>query len=315
MGGGPDKSGLSFGTTYVLSAASACIAETATFPFDIIKTRLMIQGEAAANDAAAAKRGLVGTGLGIVREEVRPPRSGPTPPPSSEADTSSHSRGTGYRRALQGPRPRLPAARHLLRDPRHGVRCPLGLPAAANHPGSRTCVCQVRVLARERAGEGRGGPLRAVEGDGGRLQRGHYRPVHRLAHRPVRPTHPRNASPPDPLSNRIWGLRGGSVKVQMQADGKRVLAGHAPRYKCVPPPHPHPTGRAAREAGAAVSAGRGIVDAFVTIGRQGGVSGLWKGVVPNCQRAGLVQLGDLTTYDAAKQRIMGLGEPPPLGLD
>jgi len=101
----------------------------------------------------------------------------------------------------------------------------------------------------------------------------------------------------------------------MQADGKRVLAGHAPRYKCVSPPHPHPTGRAAREAGAAVSAGRGIVDAFVTIGRQGGVSGLWKGVVPNCQRAGLVQLGDLTTYDAAKQRIMGLGEPPPRGLD
>ena len=58
-----------------------------------------------------------------------------------------------------------------------------------------------------------------------------------------------------------------------------------------------------------MSAGRGIVDAFVTIGRQGGVSGLWKGVVPNCQRAGLVQLGDLTTYDAAKQRIMGLGKP------
>ena len=120
---------------------------------------------------------------------------------------------------------------------------------------------------------------------------------------------PATPRPQTPLSNRIWGLRGGSVKVQMQADGKRVLAGHAPRYKCVPPPHPHPTGRAAREAGAAVSAGRGIVDAFVTIGRQGGVSGLWKGVVPNCQRAGLVQLGDLTTYDAAKQRIMGLGEP------
>ena len=134
--------------------------------------------------------------------------------------------------------------------------------------------------------------------------------MHASAH--LAPATPR---PQTPLSNRIWGLRGGSVKVQMQADGKRVLAGHAPRYKCVPPPHPHPTGRAAREAGAAVSAGRGIVDAFVTIGRQGGVSGLWKGVVPNCQRAGLVQLGDLTTYDAAKQRIMGLGEPPPLGLD
>ena len=58
----------------------------------------------------------------------------------------------------------------------------------------------------------------------------------------------------------------------MQADGKRVLAGHAPRYS-------------------------GIGDAFATIYRQGGMKGLWKGVVPNCQRAGLVQLGDLTTYD------------------
>ena len=30
--GGPDKSGLSFVSTYALSATSACIAETATFP-------------------------------------------------------------------------------------------------------------------------------------------------------------------------------------------------------------------------------------------------------------------------------------------
>ena len=30
--GGPDKSGLTFATTYVLSATSACIAETVTFP-------------------------------------------------------------------------------------------------------------------------------------------------------------------------------------------------------------------------------------------------------------------------------------------
>ena len=49
------------------------------------------------------------------------------------------------------------------------------------------------------------------------------------------------------------------VKVQMQADGKRVAAGHAPRYT-------------------------GIGNAFATIYRQGGVSGLWKGVIPNCQR-------------------------------
>ena len=37
---------------------------------------------------------------------------------------------------------------------------------------------------------------------------------------------------------------------------------------------------------------------------QGGAKGLWKGWVPNCQRAALVQLGDLTTYDAAKQFLL-----------
>ena len=31
--------------------------------------------------------------------------------------------------------------------------------------------------------------------------------------------------------------------------------------------------------------------------------GLWKGWVPNCQRAALVQVGDLTTYDATKQLL------------
>jgi hypothetical protein len=74
--GGPDKSGLSFGTTYTLSAISACIAETSTFPFDMVKTRLMIQGETLAKDAAASatanqQRGLVDMARGISRDEVR----------------------------------------------------------------------------------------------------------------------------------------------------------------------------------------------------------------------------------------------------
>ena len=65
--GGPDKSGLSFGTTYVLSAASSVVAESITFPADMIKTRLQIQGEG----GEAVKRGFVATAGGIVREEVR----------------------------------------------------------------------------------------------------------------------------------------------------------------------------------------------------------------------------------------------------
>lgn len=63
--GGPDKSGLSFGTTYCLSATAACIAESATFPFDITKTRMML-----ANNEGGVPKGMVGTATGIVREEV-----------------------------------------------------------------------------------------------------------------------------------------------------------------------------------------------------------------------------------------------------
>eukprot|EP00729_Bicosta_minor_P009856 gene9856-19165_t len=63
--GGPDKSGLSFVSTYALSATSACIAETATFPMDIIKTRLQVQG----SSTDAVRRGIWGTATGIVKEE------------------------------------------------------------------------------------------------------------------------------------------------------------------------------------------------------------------------------------------------------
>ena len=59
----------------------------------------------------------------------------------------------------------------------------------------------------------------------------------------------------------------------------QVLSGHAPRY-------------------------RGIIHAFSSLYRQGGVRGLYTGWVPSCQRAALVQLGDLTTYDYAKRSIL-----------
>jgi solute carrier family 25 uncoupling protein 27 len=84
------------------------------------------------------------------------------------------------------------------------------------------------------------------------------------------------------------------VKIRLQTEGKRVLEGKSPRYK-------------------------GPVDAFLSIAREGGIRGLWKGWVPNCQRAAIVCLGgwfvgcfidvsefvtDLTTYDTAKQFIL-----------
>ncbi|XP_064620598.1 mitochondrial uncoupling protein 4-like isoform X2 [Lineus longissimus] len=69
------------------------------------------------------------------------------------------------------------------------------------------------------------------------------------------------------------------VKVQMQAEGRRRLEGKKPRVK-------------------------GPWHAFSKILREGGVRGLWKGWVPNVQRAALVNMGDLTTYDTAKQFIL-----------
>ncbi|XP_044253546.1 mitochondrial uncoupling protein 4 [Tribolium madens] len=69
------------------------------------------------------------------------------------------------------------------------------------------------------------------------------------------------------------------LKVQLQMEGKRKIMGLAPRVN-------------------------GLYDAFRKTVRTAGVRGLWKGSVPNVQRAALVNLGDLTTYDSAKRFIM-----------
>jgi len=69
------------------------------------------------------------------------------------------------------------------------------------------------------------------------------------------------------------------VKVQMQMEGRRVLEGHKKRY-------------------------RGTFHAFQLIYKQNGIKGLWRGWLPNVQRAALVNLGDLTTYDTAKHLVL-----------
>ncbi|XP_005096635.1 mitochondrial uncoupling protein 4 [Aplysia californica] len=69
------------------------------------------------------------------------------------------------------------------------------------------------------------------------------------------------------------------VKVRMQMEGKRRLEGKPVRVKN--------TGHAFRQ-----------------IVMEGGVRGLWSGWVPNVQRAALVNLGDLATYDTAKHLIL-----------
>lgn len=53
-----------------LSGLSSAIAEAATFPFDLTKTRLQIQGEMAASSSQlVAKRGMVGTAWHVVTTE------------------------------------------------------------------------------------------------------------------------------------------------------------------------------------------------------------------------------------------------------
>ncbi|XP_075271076.1 mitochondrial uncoupling protein 4 isoform X3 [Opisthocomus hoazin] len=69
------------------------------------------------------------------------------------------------------------------------------------------------------------------------------------------------------------------VKVQMQMEGKRKLEGKPLRF-------------------------RGVHHAFMKILSEGGIRGLWAGWVPNVQRAALVNMGDLTTYDSVKHFLL-----------
>lgn len=69
------------------------------------------------------------------------------------------------------------------------------------------------------------------------------------------------------------------VKVQIQIEGKRRLMGLAPRV-------------------------HSASHAFKEIVKRGGYAALWKGSIPNVQRAALVNLGDLTTYDSVKRYVI-----------
>nr|CAD7266128.1 unnamed protein product [Timema shepardi] len=69
------------------------------------------------------------------------------------------------------------------------------------------------------------------------------------------------------------------VKIQMQMEGKRRLMGKPPRIASP-------------------------LKAFQSIYGKAGIAGLWKGAVPNMQRAALVNLGDLAAYDSSKRFLL-----------
>ncbi|EDS42552.1 mitochondrial uncoupling protein [Culex quinquefasciatus] len=199
----------SFWCTYLISVFAASIAETVTYPLDLTKTRLQIQGEAAATAAAGGLkktkyRGMFATASGIIREE-------------------------GALKLWQGVTPAL--YRHVVYS---GVRIVTydGLRRKLRNGNNDFALWKSAV-----AGVGAGGLAQWL------------------------------ASPAD------------LVKVHIQMEGKRRLMGLEPRV-------------------------HGAAHAFREIVARGGIAGLWKGSIPNVQRAALVNLGDLTTYDTVKHIVM-----------
>ena len=190
---------------YVMSVMAASVAETVTYPLDLTKTRLQLQGEIASGDASVKYRGMFKTAIGIARDE-------------------------GLFMLWRGMLPAL--YRHAI------------------YTGFRMSAYE-EIRNELQRNDKNGFPLwkKVVAGmfAGG---------VGQLV-----------ASPTD------------LIKTQIQMEGRRRLQGKPPRVK-------------------------GMTDAFKKILAQGGVAALWRGCWPNVQRAALVNLGDLSTYDTIKQKLL-----------
>jgi len=197
------------GMKYLMCVAAAGVAEATTYPLDLTKTRLQLQGEVAAGGQQLRYRGMLNTALGIVREE-------------------------GLFCLWRGILPAL--YRHAIYT---------GFRMSAYEEIRNT------MNKKDARGNSAGFPLwkKVVAGmlAGGIGQF--------------------MASPTD------------LVKTQIQMEGKRKLQGKSPRV-------------------------HGMVDAFRKILLESGIRGLWRGCWPNVQRAALVNLGDLSTYDSVKRAIL-----------
>ena len=196
---------------YVLSVSAACVAEVVTYPLDLVKTRLQMQGEGVRALGEGRYRGTVRTLLGVVREE-------------------------GVTRLWQGVTPGM--ARHVVYS---GLR--MNLYDLLRRERRSRVETEMGLLDRAVMGMVAGGLAQAV------------------------------ASPAD------------LIKVRMQMEGRRRLQGLPSRVTTI---------RAA------------LLQAL----REGGLTSLWKGAGPNVQRAALVNLGDLTTYDQTKTALVGQGWAP-----
>jgi len=192
-------------TKYAMSVGAASIAETVTYPLDLTKTRLQLQGEVAAGEKNVKYRGMFQTAIGIAKEE-------------------------GLFQLWRGMLPAL--YRHAI------------------YTGMRMTVYEeVRSSLQKENKDGFPLWKKVIAGmtAGGMGQF--------------------VASPTD------------LIKTQIQMEGKRRLQGKPPRVN-------------------------GMYDAFRKIIAQNGIRGLWRGCWPNVQRAALVNLGDLSTYDSVKSAIL-----------
>jgi len=193
---------------YALSVLAAFLAEFVTYPLDLVKTRLQIQGEGMSHVAAKKYRGTIKTMVGVAREE-------------------------GLTKLWQGCTPGM--ARHVIYS---GVRMNLYDVLRAEH---RSRVKRdLGLLDRAIMGMVSGGAAQWV------------------------------ASPAD------------LIKVRMQMEGRRRLQGLPTRIGS-------------------------ISEALIQTVKETGWRSLWKGAVPNVQRAALVNLGDLTTYDQTKSALVTSG--------
>jgi len=197
---------------YILTAQSALIAETLTFPLDITKTRLQLQNELVKKGEGTVYKGMVGTAFGIVKNE-------------------------GFSGLYQGLPPAL--LRHIVYS---GIR--IGI------------YEQIRDALKGNSNEF---PLwkKAVAGATAGVIGQFF------------------ASPTD------------LVKVRLQAQRRQLLSSKISGTTLETP-----------------KLYKGTLDAFSTIAREEGLRGLWKGVGPNVQRAALVNLGELATYDQSKELLI-----------
>ncbi len=62
--------GDSMAAKYAMSVGAATIAEAVTYPLDLTKTRLQLQGEVIAGESNVKYRGMFKTAFGVVKEEV-----------------------------------------------------------------------------------------------------------------------------------------------------------------------------------------------------------------------------------------------------